>query len=248
MHGSNPELSSVPASDGSHLDPLHVTLRKRKKPEEDHDVKQQLNDFRNEMMSFLTSFSNRQNENLDKMRQEITSDIKEQISVVSSLSQRMIEEQNQLKAELLEVKERISLVEDNHAALFMVPKSLSEANETIQHLLKENNNSKQFSMINNIEISGITYNKGENLSSILRELCLKVGFALQDSDVDMIQRVRRYQSMEKNTQQNIRPPAIIIRFTQRKRKDELLSAVRARRGMLTLGFLDRFLTCTSAIT
>lgn len=134
----------------------------------------------------------------------------------------------------LEVKDRISLVEDNCAALSTIPKNLTEANETIQHLLKENNNSKQFSLINNIEISGINFNKGENLLSILRELCLKVGFALQDSDVDMIQRVRRYQNLDKNTQENTRPPAIIVRFTQRKRKDELLSAVRARRGTTTV--------------
>lgn len=125
MHGSNPELSSAPASDGLQIEPLHATMRKRKKPEDNHDIKQQLNDFRNEMMSFLTSFRNQQNENLEKMRQEITSDIKEQISVVSSLSQKIIEEQDRLKAEFLEVKDRISLVEGNHAALSMIPKSLS---------------------------------------------------------------------------------------------------------------------------
>ncbi|XP_061721106.1 uncharacterized protein LOC133527926 [Cydia pomonella] len=112
-------------------------------------------------------------------------------------------------------------------------KSLTEANETITKLIKENNTSKQFSLMNNLEISGIPFNKGENLLSILRNICVKVGFTLQDSDVDSIHRVRRYQNAENGTQKTLRPPAIIVRFTQRKRKDELLSAVRARRGITT---------------
>lgn len=230
MHGSNPELSTLHTSGDMAVDPLNITLRKRKKPED--DVKQNFDDFREEMMSFLTSFSTVQNENLNKMRLEIASDIREQISVISSLSQKMIAEHNQLKAEVLEVKQRISLLEDTNAAVSSLPKSLSEAHETIQLLLKENNNSKQFALINNLEISGIPQAKGENLMSILRHICLKVGFTLQDGDVDMINRVRRYHS-DSGIHKDVRPPAIIVRFTQRKRKDELLSAVRARRGITT---------------
>lgn len=233
MHGSNPELSTGSVPDGMELEPLNITLRKRKKPEEDYDVKQQLDDFRKQMMSFLTSFSNKQNENMEKMRQDITTDIKEQIGVISSLSQNMLEEHNQLKAEVLEVKERISLFEETQAAVSSLPKSLNEANQTIQMLLKENNNAKQFSMMNNLEISGFTFSKGENLMSILHNICVKVGFTLQDGDVDMIHRVRRYQSTDSGTQKNTRPPAIIVRFTQRKRKDALLSLIRARRGITT---------------
>jgi regulator of replication initiation timing len=112
-------------------------------------------------------------------------------------------------------------------------RSLAEANVTITKLIKENNTSKQFSMMNNLEISGIPFNKGESLLLILRNICVKVGFTLQDSDVDSIHRVRRFLSAENSTQKTPRPPAIVVRFTQRKRKDELLSAVRARRGITT---------------
>ncbi|KAI8424353.1 hypothetical protein MSG28_002892, partial [Choristoneura fumiferana] len=146
---------------------------------------------------------------------------------------------DEMRAELSELQsETVGLRSENQQLRKIISecdykKGLNDAKETIERLSKENNDSKQFSMMNNLEISGIPYNKGENLLTILHSMSVKVGFTMQGSDVDTIHRVRRYQSNVTGSQKAVRPPAIIVRFTQRKRKDEFLSAIRARRGITT---------------
>ncbi|KAL4704360.1 hypothetical protein ACJJTC_010745 [Scirpophaga incertulas] len=91
----------------------------------------------------------------------------------------------------------------------------------------------QLSRLNNLEISGIPISKGENLNTILHTVCNKAGFTLKETDIDTIHRVRRFSSGNDTKQRDSRPPAIIVSFTQRRRKDELLACVRARRGLST---------------
>ncbi|KAL4705944.1 hypothetical protein ACJJTC_018782 [Scirpophaga incertulas] len=79
--------------------------------------------------------------------------------------------------------------------------------------------------LNNLEISGIPISKGENLNTILHTVCNKVGFTLKETDIDTIHRVRRFSSGNDAKQRDSRPPAIIVSFTQRRRKDELLACV-----------------------
>ncbi|KAI8423187.1 hypothetical protein MSG28_014232 [Choristoneura fumiferana] len=145
----------------------------------------------------------------------------------------VLEVQSQVKTSLSEFENRITLTEKKVATMTTLSKSLDEAHETIKRLVTENDSNKQFSMMNNLEISGIPYAKGENLLTVLRNISTKVGYSLGDSDVDVIHRVRRFHSDQSETQKNNRPPAVIVRFTQRRRKNELLAAVRARRGLTT---------------
>ncbi|XP_026746089.1 uncharacterized protein LOC113507431 [Trichoplusia ni] len=226
MGGSQPDLSTIFTNDPQ------VTLRKRKIQDHSCEIGQQLSDFRKDIVSLLSTFTTTHNDNLQKMRQDITSDIKEQINRVASLSESLVEEQNIIKADLSALKDRLNTAEKEVLVLSDTSKVYKDADKSIKSLIKECNNAKQFSMLNNLEISGIPFTKGENLYSILRDLCLRVGFALLESDVDTIHRVRRFGSNDESSQV-LRPPAIIVRFTQRKRKNELLAAVRARRGLTT---------------
>ncbi|XP_045541488.1 uncharacterized protein LOC123722988 [Papilio machaon] len=92
----------------------------------------------------------------------------------------------------------------------------------------------QFSRLNNLELSGVPSHRGENLNKILGDLCNFVGFTLLNTDVDTIHRVRPYNNPASDaTNLPLRHPAIVIRFCQRRRKDELLAAMRARRGLTT---------------
>ncbi|KAI8429265.1 hypothetical protein MSG28_007771 [Choristoneura fumiferana] len=100
-----------------------VAMRKRRQPEQDSDIRHELKEFRKDIMSLLTDFTIAQNEKLLAMREDIRSEIRDQLRIVTSLSESVME--------------------------------------------------------------------------------------------------------------NIRPPAIVVRFTQRRRKNELLAAVRARRGLTT---------------
>ncbi|CAH0714117.1 unnamed protein product, partial [Brenthis ino] len=114
-------------------------------------------------------------------------------------------------------------------------KELSSKLDTMEAELKAQNNSHdQYSRQNNIEISGIPTKKGENVYTILNDLCATVGFQLSDHDIDSIHRVRPYPSSRtESNNEPTRPASIIVRFCQRRRKDQLIAAVRARRGLTT---------------
>ncbi|VVC99826.1 unnamed protein product [Leptidea sinapis] len=102
---------------------------------------------------------------------------------------------------------RISTVETK------IQKDLTSANITNDELRRVNNEQDQHSRLNNVEISGVPVSN------------------------DNIHRVRRFVNpniSEGQTQSSSsRPPAIIVRFSRRLRKDTLIAAVRARRGLTT---------------
>lgn len=225
--GSQPDLSTLATADQQMFD-QQVTLRKRKQPgDSDSDIKEDLASFRMEIMSFFAKFEASQRQELQDFRTEI----KEQIDSVKNLAVTLTEEHDRMKHGLSVIEERVLSVENQISTLTSLPKNLDEANEVIKNLKAESNVNRQFSMLNNIEISGVPFVKGENLMTIFRNICTRVGFELANSDIDTIHRVRRFQNEEHNTS---RPPAIIVRLTQRRRKNELLAAIRARRGLTTV--------------
>ncbi|KAG7300810.1 hypothetical protein JYU34_015145 [Plutella xylostella] len=136
-----------------------------------------------------------------------------------------------------DMEDRLIQVEAKLSSIPKLQKQLDVANDEINTLKSENNNRDQYSRMNNLEISGVPYYKGENLFSIFKSICLKIGIEMSDSDIDTIHRVRRFDSGttvgDNSTGTRNRAPAIIVRFTRRMRKDEVLSGVRARRGLST---------------
>lgn len=114
----------------------------------------------------------------------------------------------------------------------------------VKELIFENDKMNQYGRSNNVEISGIPYIKGENLYSIIRDLCVKVGLPSLDDAIDSIHRVRRYTEPVRGKQKTAagdastqagehRDPSIILRLSRRRCRDELIAAVRSRRGLLT---------------
>lgn len=133
------------------------------------------------------------------------------------------------------IENQISSLPAMQDELNLVQQDLLDTNKVITELKDDNNAREQFSRLNNIEISGVPVTKSENLNNILQNICIKVGFNLMNTDVDTIHRVRRFNvttSKDKGTG-DARPPAIIVRFTQRRRKDELLAAARVRKSLST---------------
>lgn len=155
-------------------------------------------------------------------------DVQDTSQAVSNLSSKW----DDLQLRFTAMDARVGSVENKVDLLSTTQKELQCANKTIQELKQDNNARDQFSRMNNIEISGIPTTKGENLVSLLRDICNKVGFVLQDAEVDTIHRVRRFTSDEAQ-KRDARPPAIIARFVLRRRKDALLAAMRVRRGLTT---------------
>ncbi|KAJ2943110.1 hypothetical protein O0L34_g18800 [Tuta absoluta] len=129
---------------------------------------------------------------------------------------------------------RFSVVETNNKLLPTLEINLKKLESGFEAMQQNERQRDQFCRLNNVEISGIPQKHGENLVSILNSITATVGFQLRDTDIDTIHRVRRFTTTADGRQgTDPRPPAIIVRFCQRRRKDELISAVRARRSLTT---------------
>ncbi|XP_077286540.1 uncharacterized protein LOC143918865 [Arctopsyche grandis] len=185
-------------------------------------------DILNEIKCFRADFNTMKNE-FENIKSVIT-DINNKLFTIEAKS-------DEFDGRLTTAEKKISCFSD-------VNKGLIEAQNTIVELKQENNLQDQFSRKNNVEISGIPMKKGENLVSILYDLCAVVGHKLCDTDIDTIHRVRPYpsqgvagsqqqQQREGNSDVSVRTSSVVVRFTQRRRKDLLMAAVRARRGITT---------------
>ncbi|XP_047987000.1 uncharacterized protein LOC125240150 [Leguminivora glycinivorella] len=181
---------------------------------------------------------------------------------LNTILQELRETRSDLKSEISEVKSDVRDVHDKLATFDErlqnleslktehegLSKQVQEMMSTISELRCQISQKDQQDRINNIEISGIPFKKNENLNNLLHTICTKVGFTLTSGDIDTIHRVRRFKDnnpgpsvLSRNddgadTSQHVphtNIPNIIVRFTQRRRKNELMSAVRARRGLTT---------------
>lgn len=79
-----------------------ITTRKRKQPELDTDIKQELETMHkkmDKMMNFLTEFTNTQNENMKKLSEDVIL-IKDQMSHIQTITENLIREQKSIKTKL----------------------------------------------------------------------------------------------------------------------------------------------------
>ncbi|CAB3254194.1 unnamed protein product [Arctia plantaginis] len=134
------------------------------------------------------------------------------------------------------LEDRLVILENKNPTIASLEADLCDAQQHISTLQNENNIRDQFARMNDVEISGIPITNGENLFNILHSISAKVGLTLEDRDLDSIQRVRRLERREGapgSTTLDSRVPAIVVKFSRRLVKDQLLSSVRARRGLTT---------------
>lgn len=234
---SQPDLSRMRDDDF-----LNIAVRKRKTPDCHCNQQELMDDFYNKMMTSFTAALDSQNNNiksvLDGIREDFNS-LRKQISGVNSTIEKMAVEQANLKKDVCElssttglITQRVDLMSSEIAQLQSITSDFSD-----QLKAKE-----QLGRINNVEISGIPLLKSENLNNIIYNIAKKVGFTLLPTDIDYIHRVRRFNSTRNDIPtkhdgstptDSSSIPNIIVRFSQRYRKNELLAAVRARRGLTT---------------
>ncbi|CAB3248390.1 unnamed protein product [Arctia plantaginis] len=137
--------------------------------------------------------------------------------------QKLQQDYNAMKTEISDIKQSIDNLQHKQSNLLSNLSTCVDKFETGRR--------------NNLEISGIPLtSKNENLFNILHRIGVKVGFSLTATDIDYIHRVWRFSSKEtlrggeESSASQLEPvktstiPNIIVRFTQRKRKCELLAA------------------------
>lgn len=108
MGGSQPNLSELK---DTHLD-SQITHRKRKQRECEHnDIKNELADFRKEMVGVLREFAGKQNEAIDILKRDFR-EVKNDIENIKTSLLNAHTEQTQIKAELTSIKNNTSFLED----------------------------------------------------------------------------------------------------------------------------------------
>lgn len=93
---------------------------------------------------------------------------------------------------------------------------------------------EQRSLRKDVEITGLTEHKGENLQHILNVLSTKLSVELDPRDVDDVRRVGLFGGGEGG---EARPRPVVLTFTRRAPRDHMIHAARVRRG-LTSDSLD----------
>ncbi|CAK1602584.1 unnamed protein product [Parnassius mnemosyne] len=229
----------------------NTTLRgsKRKQPEE--TMKLELNDFRKEMMSFLTDFKTSQDENIKKIYEEISS-LKEQLCDLKYISDSLSQDQVNIKdtlnaihsaqqataATITEMQislefssKRIDTLQElatsSEEKLKIQSREILEMQVILDKLSIENRRQEQWARQLNVEMVGVPESKNEDLTSLVLRIAEKVGVAMSAGDIESCTRVQA-----KNPVKG-RPRNIIIKMRSRIYKDNLIAGVKKHRGITT---------------
>ncbi|CAK1596638.1 unnamed protein product [Parnassius mnemosyne] len=91
----------------------------------------------------------------------------------------------------------------------------------------------QHSMRNELEIIGMPEENNENLTHIVLATCQKLGVQVSENELDEVVRVGpKRSSGSKSSMPNYKHPRpIIVKLLRHKKRDELITAARARRGL-----------------
>lgn len=100
----------------------------------------------------------------------------------------------------------------------------------VAELRQELSAKEQRGLRKDIEITGVTEHKGENLMQIVNVISTKLGVELDQRDVDDVRRVGMYGGGQGGAP---RPRPVVLTFTRRAPRDDMIRAARARRGLTT---------------
>ncbi|XP_045504513.1 uncharacterized protein LOC123704862 [Colias croceus] len=137
------------------------------------------------------------------------------------------------------IEERVSHLEaGSGAAADKDNEQLQQSLDSIELLKKQLNESEQEMLLNDVEITGISENSGENLLHITITLAQKLGLAIDERDIANVHRRgvrRRGEGEGSGAGEAPQSRPIVVRLTRRHLRDELLRAARVRRGADTAG-------------
>ncbi|XP_059060198.1 uncharacterized protein LOC131853348 [Achroia grisella] len=193
------------------------------------ELKNTLDNFQQKMMASMKDLLTKQNDTIEKLYTSI-GDIKSQITDIKHTNNTLLCEQNSLKTITSDLKQE---VETSAFKIETLEKQLETNKKSVTELTTQLQSKEQLGRMNNLEISGVPLIKGENLYNIINRIAAVVGFILSPSDIDYIHRVRRYPRHSNTDESPAQTANIIVRFTQKKRKMDMLASIRARRNLNT---------------
>lgn len=233
-YSSNPDVSTAGASNIA----TKVTQRKRKQPE--CELLEAFNAFQLKITESINDFRLDLNSKIDKLDDSIK-------HVKSDIEQFRSELKNEiavLRSEQTSVKQQVDGLALEVAALQQTSVFVTNKHEELQKCIdgikcrteKFNTENSTFSLevkIDaleqqarqcNLEISNFPERRGENLIEIVESVGNLTGCVVSRRDIISVHRVP-------HAQHNTRPKNIIVKFTTRILRDNLLSAFRLKKGL-----------------
>ena len=223
VYGSNPELSSEP----------RVTIRKRKLP--DCDCSAAVNKMNDDLKVLLSNTIVQFQEMLDRSLTQVSTDIKSEISELredfNSIKQQVSKLNNTLQATTQDVsslQESLELQINEHNLLKKRVENLSSQNTDYESLVNKIETLEQQARQNNIEICNVPEKQNENLAIMLEMIGTAIKQPIVRAEILSIHRVPHA-----NKQEKTRPKNIIVKFSSRILRDNVISAFRIRKGLST---------------
>ncbi|KAI5636641.1 hypothetical protein NE865_10657 [Phthorimaea operculella] len=156
--------------------------------------------------------------------QKVVGDLTTSIKSLSDSLLACREDINSLRTELSDVKENMKRFEGYET-------EVKQLREEVQQLRSQVEYREKMQLRNDIEISGVNESQNENLTHVVSTIALKLGVKYEPQDVDYVVRAGRQLPVEEGEVR--RPRSIIVRFTRRAPRDEMLRAARSRRNITT---------------
>nr|XP_049699960.1 uncharacterized protein LOC126055300 [Helicoverpa armigera] len=243
---SNPDLhSSVDVEPG-----LNVSSRKRKQPDCElteainslslelrKDILDLRTDINNQFLNVNTCINNLREElnTLSATSSQIQSEVKKLRAKYSCMEKDISDlkmQHTEMSQDMNDLKASVNFNSDNYTDCVKRLKELesqssSSSVTTIKLLEGKIDALEQQARQCNIEIANMPEKRGENLFSILESISSAVNMSIAKSDIVSIHRVPHAHG------QINRPKNIIVKFTTRIMRDNLLSAFRLSKGLTT---------------
>ncbi|XP_073954734.1 uncharacterized protein [Choristoneura fumiferana] len=232
--GSQPDLSKITEYDSS-----LITLRKRKQPDYESEMRKEVSEIRQDIKK-LMEICQSQRDEVCGMKADV-SDIKDKLINLKSTTENIILEHTYFKTELSDFKEsfnfhsqrqdaldsRVETIEININRINTVEQDVSSLKIAHDNLLLENYMLQQRERLLNLEISGIPERNSENLSKCVVDMANAVGVIIT---ADNITRVNRVQPRVKVAG---KPRNVVVQLTSLLIKDSILSGIRKKKGITT---------------
>ncbi|XP_075990193.1 uncharacterized protein LOC142985836 [Anticarsia gemmatalis] len=217
---------------------MNVTLRtKCNQPEVNSEALLAIihDDIKNILKEWKATFDaslEKVNDNINSLRRDLESCIKEVRKEVADLRSENIDIKTQvskLTEEVAEIKTSAQYISDQYEDFSARLKYLEERfvdERAIKTLELKIDNLEQQARQCNLELSNIPEKRGENLVTLLEDIGKKIDFAISRDDIISIHRVPHVAGTA-----NERPKNIIAKMKTRSLRDNIISAYRLKKGL-----------------
>ena len=166
-------------------------------------IKEMIDDLKENMMSKMEYMVNDVKNSIEFMSKKFDEVMKE-VSYVK-------EENKKLKKEIFEIKKQSHNQEEKVI-------DLEKAHANTESMLDQ---LEQYTRRSNLEFHGVPFLKNKNTTFLIKKLVKKMNIELEDNHISISHRLPSRLKQTSTSDENIKPPPIIVKFTSQKKRNEI---------------------------